>query len=94
MAKGLSDSQAERQLSQIINFIQLEAREKAEEIRAKVRGAGPIPQVVHLTPREHVHSQASEDYEMERQSRELQAKNKLERVFAQMEVERITQRRV
>ena len=33
---GLSDQAAEKQLTQMIDFIKLEAREKAEEIRAQV----------------------------------------------------------
>ncbi len=36
---GLSDQAAEKQLTQMIDFIKLEAREKAEEIRAQVSDA-------------------------------------------------------
>ena len=51
MAKGISDAEAERQLTQMINFIQLEAREKAEELRTKVRRGGRgLPRYFRRSP--------------------------------------------
>jgi uncharacterized protein (DUF1778 family) len=37
MSRGLSDEAANRQISQMTQFIVLEARQKADEIRIKVR---------------------------------------------------------
>ena len=51
---GLSDQAAEKQLTQMIDFIKLEAREKAEEIRAQV-GAQFVAQMLRFTARlDHV----------------------------------------
>jgi len=43
MSHGLSDDAARRQITQMAEFIKLEARQKADEIRIKVRSAPPRP---------------------------------------------------
>jgi len=89
---GLSDQAAENQLTQMIDFIKLEAREKAEEIRAQV-GDNVLDGTPEQGPANHF-PQANQDYEMERLMREQQAKLKLQGRYAQIEQERITERRV
>lgn len=39
MSRALGDDAARRQINQMAEFIKLEARQKAEEIRIKVRNA-------------------------------------------------------